>query len=110
MTRPVQIVRRARLDIEAIFDWLERRSPQGAATWYEKLSETIRQIAMHPEARPLVAETSQRWNRKLQQSLFKTPRGRWYRIIFEATELELLILRVRGPGQRPLRRRDIPTE
>ena len=93
-----------------IFDWLEKRSPQGAATWYNALFEAVGKIVEEPEGYSSVSEALPRWNRKIHQALFKTPRGRRYRIVFEWTENEIRILRVRGPGQPPLRRRDLPTE
>jgi len=58
----------------------------------------------------ILSEALPRWNRGIHQALFKTPRGRRYRIVFELTETEIRILRVRGPGQPPLRRRDVPSE
>jgi hypothetical protein len=57
-------------------------------------------FAEAPESGPL--------KRSLRQAPFKTRRGRVYRIVFEASENEIMILRVRGPGQSPLRRRDLP--
>jgi hypothetical protein len=46
--------------------------------------------------------------RDLRHKLFKTRRGRIYRIVFEPGDAEIVILRVRGPGQAPLKRRDLP--
>src|SRR5437588_54900 len=110
MSRILRILARARADIDRIFDWLEKRSPQGAATWYGALFEAVARIGENPEGFSILSEALPRWNREIHQALFKTPRGRRYRIVFELTETEIRILRVRGPGQPPLRRRDLPSE
>jgi plasmid stabilization system protein ParE len=110
MNRSLRILARARADIDRIFDWLEKRSPQGAATWYNALFDAVGRIVGNPESYASAAEALPRWNRKIQQALFKTTRGNRYRIVFELAETEIRILRVRGPGQPPLRRRDLPAD
>jgi plasmid stabilization system protein ParE len=110
MSRSLRFLARARADIDRIFGWLDRRSPQGAATWYDALFEAVGRIVEAPDSYPVAAESLSRWNRRIHQALFKTPRGNRYRIVFELTETDIRILRVRGPGQPPLRRRDLPTE
>jgi plasmid stabilization system protein ParE len=96
--------------VDHIFDWLQRRSPQGAATWFNALSEAVDKIVENPGGYAPISEALPRWNRQIRQALFKTPRGKRYRIVFELTETEIRLLRVRGPGQPPLRRRDFPKE
>src|SRR5262245_22637998 len=107
MSREVRILERARADVDAIFNWLVRRSAKGAVSWYIAFRRALRNIAATPEAHSEAAE-SYRLGRLLRQALFKTPRGRVYRIIFAASDTEVIILRVRGPGQAPLRARDVP--
>jgi plasmid stabilization system protein ParE len=108
MSRTVRILAQAKSDIEQIFAWIESRSPKGAAAWYRTLFDAVEKIAAVPEGYPLITESTPRWNRKLHQALFKTARGNRYRAVFELTDVEIRILRIRGPGQPPLRRRDIP--
>lgn len=43
----------------------------------------------------------------LRQALFKTPRGRVYRAVFFIEGDQVFILRVRGPGQAPVRPDDL---
>jgi plasmid stabilization system protein ParE len=108
MSRSLRVVARGRGDIDHIFEWLEQRSPSGAVNWYRALVEAVARVAESPETYSNAAEASPRWNRDIRQALFKTRRGRRYRIIFELTDSEVVILRIRGPGQKPLRRRDLP--
>jgi plasmid stabilization system protein ParE len=109
MSRTLRILERAQADVEAIFDWLVHRSVRGAISWYvafrrigEKIADSPENFAEAPESGLL--------RRDLRQALFKTRRGRFYRIIFEYSDSEVFLLRVRGPGQPPLRRRELPSE
>jgi plasmid stabilization system protein ParE len=108
MTRSFRVLARADADINRLFAWLARRSPRGAATWYDALFEAFGKIVANPARFAVAHESLPRWNRDIRQALFRTNRGNRYRIVFELTEAEVRILRVRGPGQPPLRRRDLP--
>ncbi len=109
MSRTLRILEPATSDVDAIFTWLVQRSVQGAIAWYlafrravDKIGDAPQSFAQAPEADPL--------GRDLRQALFKTRRGRMYRIVYEFTDSEVFLLRVRGPGQRPLRGPDLPRE
>jgi len=106
MSRTLRIGERARSDVDRIFDWLVRRSAQGAIAWYLAFGHAVARIAEDGEKLGLAPE-GERLKRNFRQALFKTRRGRIYRIVFEVTDSEVLILRVRGSGQAPLRRRDL---
>src|SRR6266849_703422 len=101
MSRTLRIVERARSDVDGIFDWLDHRSVQGAVSWYLAFRNVLEKIASSPESFAGAAE-SHPLGRQLRQALFKTRRGRIYRIVFEVSATEIIILRVRGPGQSPL--------
>lgn len=107
MSPTLRIVERARADVEDIFSWLVRRSMHGAIAWYVAFRQAVDEIASSPESFAEAAE-SLPLGRQLRQAPFKTRRGRVYRIVFEMADTEIMILRVRGPGQGPLRRRDLP--
>jgi plasmid stabilization system protein ParE len=107
MSRTLRILERARADVDAIFNWLAPRSVRGSISWYLAFRRAIDRIGESPEGFAEAGE-SYRLGRPLREALFKTRRGRTYRIVFEMTETDVLILRVRGPGQAPLRRRDLP--
>jgi plasmid stabilization system protein ParE len=109
MSHRVRIVARARADVDSIFSWLLRRSVRGAISWYLAFGRAVQKIAASPDA---FAETPEAGplGRDLRQILFKTARGRIYRIVFQYSSTEIQILRVRGPGQPRLRQRDLPRE
>jgi plasmid stabilization system protein ParE len=106
MNRTLRIVERARADVDHIFEWLVGRSARGAVSWYMVFRHAVDKIAASPESFSLAPETGL-LGRAFRQTLFKTRRGRTYRVIFEVTDAAIIILRVRGPGQSPLRRRDL---
>jgi plasmid stabilization system protein ParE len=107
MSRTLRIVERARTDVDDIFNWLAHRSVQGAISWYLAFGQAVETISSSPESFAEAPE-SHSLGHQLRQALFKTRRGRFYRIVFEMFDTEIIILRVRGPGQTPLRRRDLP--
>ena len=108
MNRDILVLDRASKDIEHIFTWLHARTHQGANAWYAALYAQFALIAENPERCSTIPEATVRWRRKIHEGIFKTPFGRRYRIVFEWNDLAITVLRVRGPGQRPLRLKDIP--
>lgn len=102
----VLLLRQAQADVDRIYEWLSKRSPSGAERWYAAFAACIADIrrdaqscAPAPEARRLRLDVRQR--------LFKTRHGRTYRILFLIAGDQVRVLRVRAPGQSPVRRRDI---
>jgi plasmid stabilization system protein ParE len=107
MSRTLRILQRAQADVDNTFNWLAHRSVRGAIAWYLAFRREVERIAASPEGFAEAPEASL-LGRQLRQSVFKTRRGRMYRIVFEFSEAEIILLRVRGPGQSRLRRRDLP--
>ena len=66
---------------------------------YEQLTERLEQDA---DTFPVALE-DRNCHIRLKQALFRTRRGRTYRIVFTIIGDEVRILRIRGPGQSPLR-------
>ncbi len=106
MTRQLRILRRAADDVDHLYEWLRKRSPQGAVTWYGALTQRLADLATGeflgtsaPEARKVGLD--------LRHAFFKTPRGRTYRVLFLIIVDEIRVLRIRGPGQRPVTKRDV---
>ena len=102
----VSVQPRAEQDVDNIYRWLRKRSPLGAVRWYVALQQALRDLADRPERFAQAAE-GRRIGRDVRQSFFKTCRGRRYRLLFTIIGTEIRVLRVRGPGQRPMRPRDL---
>jgi plasmid stabilization system protein ParE len=106
MSFTVRELPKAKQDKRSIFRWLLERSTAGAAAWlreYDSLVEQLRQNA----ASFALAPENQDCNFDVRQSLFKTRRGRVYRILFFIEGKNVFILRIRGPGQAPIQPEDI---
>jgi plasmid stabilization system protein ParE len=100
MTFKVRSLPRAQSDVENILYWMihERKSPQGASAWLRAYHEAASNLAEHAESYALAPE-AQTLGRDVRQLLFKTRHGRTYRAVYIIAADEVLILRVRGPGQ-----------
>ncbi|MGL6072949.1 MAG: type II toxin-antitoxin system RelE/ParE family toxin [Fimbriiglobus sp.] len=107
MIRHVVVQERAEQDIHHIFAWLYQRSPKGAESWLSELEFAKSQLAESAEIYSLSPE-GERLQLEIRQAFFKTAHGSRYRILFDIHHSTVHILRVRGPGQALLRRKDIP--
>ncbi len=104
----VEITPPARRDLVEIFDWLAERSPQGAASWLDAAQRAIERLKTIATKHPIDPRSS-RLKIEFRIHTFQTPSGRRYQIVYVvdiAAEL-VRILRVRGPGRRSVRRRDL---
>ncbi len=109
MSYRVVVVARARLDVETIYDWIADRSAEGAQRWLDQFEKATGTLATNPFVAPLTPE-SDRLDIEIRHTVFRTRAGRTYRAVFTVVDDEVRILRVRGPGQPPLRRGDITSE
>ena len=96
----LRTLRRARQDVEAIMNWIanKRKAPQGAVSWLQAYEKTAESLVNSPHSFGLAPENGH-VEKEIRQFLFKTRRGRMYRGLFTIDGDEVLILRVRGPGQ-----------
>ena len=101
-------MRRARQDLTAILDWIanDRKSPKGAAALLKAYDKAVASLTHWPESYSLVPE-DEFDDRELRQFPFKTRRGQFYRGIFTIQDDEIVILRIRGPGQADLEPGDL---
>ena len=98
MSFTVRELPKAKQDKRSIFCWLDQRSPAGAVAWlvaYDSLLEQLKQDA------PTFGEAPEKQDCDfdVRQALFKTRRGRVYRVLFFMEGQDVFILRLRGPGQ-----------
>lgn len=107
MTLRLKILPRAEQDAQHIFDYISKRSRQGACAWWSAFERATERVIgdctyfAHAPENDLVSF-------ELRQVLFKTRYGRMYRFVYTVVGDELRILRVRGPGQPPLQPDEIP--
>ena len=101
MSFTVRELQKAKLDKRSVFAWLNERSPAGAIAWldaYDSLLERLQQNAAACGEAP----ESHACDFDVRQALFKTRRGRVYRVLFFLEGHDVYILRLRGPGQSPI--------
>jgi plasmid stabilization system protein ParE len=97
----VKTLRRADGDIRCITHYIYERSKSGAAAWVNALARAKFRLAANADTCS-DADENHRLDIDVKQALFKTRRGRVYRIVFTIVGDEVRILRVRGPGQAPV--------
>jgi plasmid stabilization system protein ParE len=100
MTFQVRSLRKARQDVDCILNWLihERKTPHGAVAWLRAYEAAAAALATSADAYGLAPEDGF-VDYVVRQFLFKTRSGRVYRGLYTIDGEEVLILRVRGPGQ-----------
>ncbi|MGE3641967.1 MAG: hypothetical protein AB7G28_25720, partial [Pirellulales bacterium] len=93
-------------DKRSIFTWLHQRSPSGAAAWLDAYDALLERLSRDAES---FGEALERQDCELpiRQALFKTRRGRVYRVIYFIEHSDVFVLRVRGPGQAPVTPQDL---
>lgn len=98
MTYVVRTLSRATSDAQQIYDWIQENSPEGALRWWTAFREACRSLSENPERHSVAAE-AEHSDADIRQLLFKTRRGRHYRLLYVIDDGEVCVLRVRGPGQ-----------
>ena len=101
MTYRVKTLRKAEADVRSITNHIYKRSPQGATRWLAAYDHMVERLESHADSCGLAPE-DEFFSLKIQQILFKTPRGSTYRALFTIRDSEVRVLAVRGPGQTPL--------
>jgi len=98
MTLRIIVLRQADADIDSIITWLANRSQSGARSWYHALESALDWLESNAQSCGLAPEND--WfPEEIRQHLFKTRRGRSYRLLFTIAGQQVRILHVRGPGQ-----------
>ena len=101
MSFTVRELPKATQDKTSIFRWLHARSPKGAAAWLDAYDATVDRLRQSAASFSEAAENRD-CEFDVRQALFKTRRGRVYRVLFFVEGDHAFILRVRGPGQAPV--------
>lgn len=109
MSHHLNVLPAAESDVQKIYSYIYNRSPDGALAWLQAFEECTERIVQQPFACSFATENS-RFDFDLRQALFKTRFGKRYRCVFTVVGDEVRVLRVRGPGQRLLRRSEMLNE
>ncbi len=104
MTYELLLAPRAESDVDRIVHFLAERSPQGATAWCERWQQVLVELRNDPLKYALAPE-SKEYSTAIRQVLFKTRRGRVYRVLFTVVGRGVYILHVRGPRQDLIRER-----
>ena len=100
MIYTVVVPRKVEREIDTIADYIAKQSKSGVVSWltaYEKALDTLRN---RPEACSLAPEDEHFDHQDIRQHLFKTRKGKLYRLVFRIESPNIVrLLAVRGPGQ-----------
>jgi plasmid stabilization system protein ParE len=102
----IVILSDARRDVDTIFDWIEERSPAGAERWYEAFQAAWKTLRTDPHRHPIASEARNVGN-EFREFYFRTKHGKRYRLLFTIDDSQVVIYRVRGPGEPPVRKGDL---
>ncbi len=106
MTYRVQPTAQAEADIDRIFNWIFERSREGDRRWYEAFWDSAERLKSNPLSCGIAPEADD-FPEEVRQMLFRTRQGRTYRALFVIRGDIVHILRVRGPGERPMKPEDV---
>lgn len=106
MNYRVILLSRAMNDVQVIFDWIDERSSKGARSWYDAFQAAWKSLESNPE-RHAVANESRDVGQEFRELLFRTAHGKRYRLLFKIAGAEVIIYRVRGPGEPLVHREDL---
>jgi toxin ParE1/3/4 len=94
----VRILPRAEQEYNSCLDYIASRSKAGATAWANAYRKALGRLRDNADTCPLATEND--WTGfEVRDILFRTRRGRQYRILFTIVESTLWIMHVRGPGQ-----------
>jgi plasmid stabilization system protein ParE len=97
----VTVLRRADADAVQIVNWIGKRSPQGAEAWVDAYEQMLARLEERADSCGRAYEDDE-FELPLRETLFRTRHGATYRAVFTVAGDQVRILRIRGPGQRPL--------
>jgi plasmid stabilization system protein ParE len=98
MSYRVQLTPRAQQELDAIIDWIGKRSPQGAARLLAAFRRRLSDVRAQPSRFGTAAE-SRYIDDPIREVLFRTRRGQPYRALYVILEEVVHIIHIRAPGQ-----------
>jgi plasmid stabilization system protein ParE len=94
----IKIIWRAERDIDQILSWLGERSTQGAKSWKIALRNALATLADTAESFGHAPENEDQ-ELDVRQMMFRTSKGRNYRLLYTIDDDTVYVMHVRSPGQ-----------
>lgn len=79
----------------------------GAETWYAAYRTAAQDLIVNAEVHAVIPLRGSK-DDPIRSMPFKTRHGKTYELIYRIRDNYVHVLRVRSPGQRPIRRKDLP--
>ena len=98
----VKVLPKAEDDIRNIANYIHEQSSKSAEAWLNAYRQARMRLADNATIYGNAIE-NEHFDIDVRQALFKTKYGRVYRLLFTIIGEEVRILRVRGPGQAPVK-------
>lgn len=89
MRRSVRVLSRAQQVVAACYAYIADRSPQGAASWFNRFTETRDRLAVDAEERAIAVESAY-VDYDIREVLLKTRKGNCYRLLFTILNEEVV--------------------
>jgi plasmid stabilization system protein ParE len=103
----VQLLALAKADYRRTFHYIQERSLQGAENWELAFEQCLDRLRTNPTIYSLAPENDL-YDYPLYQVLFRTLRGKRYRIVYRIDGPQVTVYRLRGHGQPPLEKGGLP--
>jgi plasmid stabilization system protein ParE len=94
----IRILWRAERDIDQILTWLGERSAQGANSWKIALKNALTTLASSADSFGHAPENEDQ-ELDVRQMMFRTSKGRNYRLLYTIEDAMVYVMHVRSPGQ-----------
>lgn len=107
MSHTIRILPRAERDFRHIHSYIRERSEAGAIRWRHGFEKGLRRVAENPFQFGFAVE-NELSELDIRQCIFRTKKGLRYRAVFTVVDDEVIVLRIRGPGQPPLAPDEMP--
>jgi hypothetical protein len=87
--------------LAANYQWIAANSLDGANRWFDEFLRRLRFLGEFPFMYGLAPE-SELFSEPVRQAVFKTRRGRRYRLVYVVRGDMVTVFSIRGPGQPPI--------
>lgn len=101
MTYRIEFSGRARADLRRLVEWLDERSSEAANRLTDQFETALTRLETNPFTCGLAFENGST-EEEIRHLLFGIGKGPKYRALFTIRADEIILLAIRGPGERPV--------